>query len=97
VSNPLPEAYPTAAAAQAWLAGADEKQPGDVVKGSRVIVEVLTGTGAGAGREIPLRLVLGADCVAGIREKMASIEALLQAWEPVAFSTDHDDVKKAAA
>ena len=69
----------------------DNKQPGDVVKGSKVIVDVLTQTGAAAGRDIPIRIVLGKDCVDTIRQKCDSTLKLLKDWEPIITSTDHDD------
>ncbi len=72
------------------LTTVDNNQPGDVVKGSRVIVDVLTKTGVAEGKDIPIRLVLGKDCVATIRQKCESTLALLKEWEPVISSTDHD-------
>ncbi|KIW13492.1 hypothetical protein PV08_08680 [Exophiala spinifera] len=73
------------------LDSVDNNQPGDVVKGSKVIVDVLTRTGAAAGREIPIRLVLGRDCVETIRQKCESTLKLLNEWEPIITSTDHDN------
>ncbi|KAI0420135.1 estradiol 17-beta-dehydrogenase [Xylaria grammica] len=69
----------------------DNNQPGDVNKGARVIVDVLTRTGVASGREIPLRLVLGSDAMQGIKNKIKATEALLKEWEDVIVSTDHDD------
>jgi hypothetical protein len=43
-----------------------------------------------------VRLPLGSDTVAGIREKNAFVEQELAQWFDVATSTDHDDVAKAA-
>ncbi|KAJ9151859.1 Short chain dehydrogenase [Pleurostoma richardsiae] len=73
---------------RAMLDGVDEKQPGDPARGARVIVDVLTGTGCGEGRDVPVRLVLGSDCVQTIREKCRVTEELLREWEEVAKSTD---------
>ncbi|KAF7554110.1 hypothetical protein G7046_g6912 [Stylonectria norvegica] len=69
----------------------DNKQLGDVEKGAGVLVDVLTGTGVGEGREIPLRLLLGSDCLGVVREKCESTLKLLKEWETVSASTDHDD------
>lgn len=48
------------------------KQQGDVVKGCRVIIDVLTQSGAAEGREIPFRLVLGADAYGAVKSKCES-------------------------
>ncbi|KAL7625015.1 hypothetical protein AAE478_004229 [Parahypoxylon ruwenzoriense] len=73
----------------------DNTQRGDVKKGAKVIVDVLTRTGVAEGREIPMRLVLGPDALKVIRDKMESTDALLKQWEDIIVSTDHDDVPKA--
>lgn len=50
-------------------------QPGDVKKGAKVMVDVLT------GQDIPLRLVLGSDAVEVIKRKCRSTLELLSQWE----------------
>ncbi|KAI0848670.1 NAD(P)-binding protein [Daldinia vernicosa] len=72
----------------------DDHQPGDVIKGAKVIVDVLTQTGVAEGKKIPLRLVLGRDAFEAIKDKIHSTEALINEWEDIIASTDHDDVKK---
>ncbi|KAI0434539.1 estradiol 17-beta-dehydrogenase [Xylaria sp. FL1042] len=72
----------------------DNNQLGDVTKGASVIVDVLTQSGVGSGREIPVRLVLGSDALRGIRNKIKATEMLLKQWEDVIVSTDHDDAKQ---
>ncbi|GKT41785.1 putative oxidoreductase YxbG [Colletotrichum spaethianum] len=67
---------------------ANNNQPGDPIKGARVVVDVLTKSGAAEGREIPVRLLLGTDCLAGVRAKCKDTMALLDEWEPVSASTD---------
>lgn len=64
-------------------------QPGDVTKGARVIVDVLTKRGVAAGSEIPVRLVLGSDCVEVIRQKIRETEKILEEWEAIARTTDY--------
>ncbi|KAI1798872.1 NAD(P)-binding protein [Daldinia bambusicola] len=76
------------------LDGLDNRQPGDVVKGAKVIVDVLTRTGVAEGKEIPHRLVLGRDALDAIKGKIQTTEAVIKEWEDVILSTDHDDVKK---
>ncbi|KAI1423033.1 estradiol 17-beta-dehydrogenase [Xylaria sp. FL1777] len=76
------------------LAHINNNQPGDVTKSASVIVDVLTQTGVGSGREIPLRLVLGNDALQVIRNKIKATEMLLMEWEDVIISTDHDDTEQ---
>ncbi|KAJ3558746.1 hypothetical protein NPX13_g9649 [Xylaria arbuscula] len=97
VSNPLVEEYKGTAveATRNALDAVNNHQPGDVNKGAKVIVDVLTGSGSAAGKEIPIRIVLGRDCMQGIKAKIARTEKLLKEWEDVIVSTDHDDVQQA--
>jgi short-subunit dehydrogenase len=71
------------------LTKVDNNQPGDVEKGSKVIVDVLTKTGIAEGKEIPLRLVIGSDCQAAIRGKLDETKALLDEWKDISYSTDY--------
>ncbi|KAF2969331.1 hypothetical protein GQX73_g4198 [Xylaria multiplex] len=80
------------AAQKELIMRADNNQLGDVEKGARVIVDVLTQTGVASGRGIPLRLVLGSDAMQAIRNKIKATEALLEEWGDVIISTDHDDM-----
>ncbi|KAH6657766.1 hypothetical protein BKA67DRAFT_197574 [Truncatella angustata] len=73
----------------------DNNQAGDVVKGCKVIVDVLTRSGVAEGKEIPMRLPLGPDTIKGIQDKIAQTSELLKEWTDVVNSTDHDDVKNA--
>ncbi|KAI0434961.1 NAD(P)-binding protein [Xylaria sp. FL1042] len=77
------------------LNNVNNRQPGDVVKGSKIIVDVLTGSGVAVGKEFPIRILLGRDCMRDVRAKMARTEKLIQEWEDVIASTDHDDVQQA--
>ncbi|KAM7223189.1 putative oxidoreductase YusZ [Rhypophila decipiens] len=80
-----------AAAVRGAMEAYNGKQPNDVVKCARVIVDVLTREGVAQGREIPVRLVLGADCYE--TAKKASEDALgwLKDWEGVSVSVGHDE------
>jgi NAD(P)-dependent dehydrogenase (short-subunit alcohol dehydrogenase family) len=71
------------------LTQVDNNQPGDVEKGSNVIVDVLTKTGAAEGRDIPLRLVIGSDCQKAIRQKLDDTKTLLDEWKDISYSTDY--------
>jgi hypothetical protein len=66
----------------------NENQPGDPVAGSRVVFEVVTGGAAAGGRKLPVRLVIGSDCVAVVRKKCEDTMALVSEWESVSASTD---------
>ncbi|KAF2751377.1 estradiol 17-beta-dehydrogenase [Sporormia fimetaria CBS 119925] len=70
----------------------DNRQPGDVGKGARVLVDVLTKSGGAQGREVPIRVPLGSDCPEVIRRKIRETEEILREWEPITTKTDHDDV-----
>ncbi|KAJ3473868.1 hypothetical protein NLG97_g10093 [Lecanicillium saksenae] len=68
------------------------KQPGDVVKGCAVTFDVLTRTGIAEGKAVPVRIVLGTDADAFIRNKISSTLGILEDWKGPIHSTDHDDV-----
>lgn len=72
----------------------DNKQPGDVVKGCKILIDILTHSGVAEGKDIPERVALGSDSPVTIRDKMAQTESLLQEWDGITNNTDHDDVKK---
>lgn len=65
----------------------NNKQPGDVEKGTKVIVDVLTGR---SGRDVPYRLVLGADANRTIRGKCEETIGLMEEWEDITTKTDLD-------
>ncbi|KAF7541563.1 hypothetical protein G7Z17_g11919 [Cylindrodendrum hubeiense] len=94
VMTPILDAYdehtPTGQMRKA-LERTDGNQPGDVKKGCAVIVDVLTRTGVAEGKEIPVRICLGADCDAFIRKKCDDTIKLLDEWKEVNVSTDHTD------
>lgn len=71
----------------------DYKQPGDIAKGSRVIIDVLTQSGSAAGRDIPVRLPLGPDAIKMIGEKCRETLKLLDEWKDILSATNHDDVQ----
>ncbi|MGO4578100.1 oxidoreductase [Cupriavidus sp. 2TAF22] len=77
----------TVGAMRTMMAAANHKQPGDPRKLSTAILQLADSA------EPPLRLPLGSDTVAKIREINQSVEAELAQWEEVAMSTDHDDVR----
>jgi len=73
---------------RAWAEEENRQQPGDPAKAAAAILELA------ASPEPPLRLPLGADCVARIESKMASFSAELDEWRAVATSTDHEEARQ---
>ncbi|KAH6645575.1 retinol dehydrogenase 8 [Truncatella angustata] len=71
----------------------DGKQPGEVVKGSRIVVDVLTKSGSAVGREIPMRLALGPDAYDTIKGKCEQTMVLLDEWKVISTATNHADVE----
>jgi NAD(P)-dependent dehydrogenase (short-subunit alcohol dehydrogenase family) len=61
-------------------------QQGDVVKGCKIIVDVMTKAG---GKDVPVRVALGSDSPGAIRGKIEETEKLLGEWEGVTADTDH--------
>lgn len=81
-SMPPLDAYaPTVGGTRAYAESEAGKQPGDPAKAARAIVDAVA---AGAPN---LRLPLGADAVAGIREKLARVTADVDRTEAVAKAT----------
>lgn len=70
-----------------FAAGVSHKQPGDPKKLAKAMLVLADSDNP------PVRLPLGTDTVAKIREKNAFVENELQQWLKVAVSTNHDDVK----
>jgi NAD(P)-dependent dehydrogenase (short-subunit alcohol dehydrogenase family) len=79
---PAMDAYaPTVGAVRAWCESVAGKQVGDPAKAARAIVDAVA---AGAPT---LRLPLGADAVANIRDKLARVAAEMDRTEAVAGAT----------
>ncbi|KAF2836816.1 NAD(P)-binding protein [Patellaria atrata CBS 101060] len=74
---------------RAFLDQTNNNQPGDVEKGCKVMVDMLSRAGVWEGKEIPVRLVLGSDCQAGIRNKLQQTLELLDEQKEISFSTDY--------
>ncbi|KAL2069909.1 hypothetical protein VTL71DRAFT_14588 [Oculimacula yallundae] len=66
----------------------NHNQPGDPVKGSKLIVEALTGTGRCEGRALPLRLGMGSDYVKIVEGIMEAAKKNLGDWKELSVSTD---------
>ena len=66
------------------------KQIGDVAKGSKAVVDILTHTGLAEGKDVPVRIAVGSDAPSAIREKLQATEALLGEWDSITTGTDHE-------
>jgi hypothetical protein len=71
------------------LAMEDRAQPGDVQKGVSIILDLVRAEGVAAGKKIPFRLPLGADCYETIKEKCEETLRLLDEWKDVINSTNY--------
>ena len=74
----------TSGATRQWAEQTNHAQAGDPVKAAAAIVAIATTA------EPPLRLQLGADCVARVEEKLAKVAAELDRWRPLALSTGYE-------
>ncbi|KAJ3046494.1 hypothetical protein HK097_000810 [Rhizophlyctis rosea] len=83
----------TAGAVRDILNQVDRNQPGDPVKGVKVMIDIITKTGVAEGRELPVRITLGSDSFEWVRRQAETNLKLLEDWGDVIKSTDHDDVK----
>lgn len=66
----------------------DRQQPGDPVKGARLIVEALTGSGRAEGRKLPSRLPVGEDAVGFIGGVLDKQRKSLDEWKDLAVATN---------
>ena len=74
------------------MEGYNGKQPNDVVKSASVIVDVLTRSGVAVGRgEIPVRLVLGRDCLEAARTMCEEGLKMLENWADISESVGYED------
>lgn len=61
------------------------------------VIQIVKGTGIAEGKEIPLRIPFGSDCLAEMRMKLKELEKTYREWESVAASTDYEPGKRAMA
>ena len=65
----------------------DNEQPGDPHKAALAMIQVVESDNP------PLRLVLGADALEGVRKKLSSVSKELDAWEEVTVNTAFEGAK----
>ncbi|TDL22862.1 NAD(P)-binding protein [Rickenella mellea] len=64
------------------------KQPGDPKKGVEVIIDVIKQEGLAKGKEPPVVLPLGSDCLAVVQNSCQNTLKTLEEWKDVIVSTD---------
>lgn len=67
----------------------DHHQPGDPVKGAKLIVDALTGRGQCKGKVLPLRLAIGTDSVAIVQGVLDQSKKSLDEWSELSVTTDY--------
>ncbi|KAI0180362.1 NAD(P)-binding protein [Hypoxylon sp. FL1284] len=70
---------------------------GDAADMISKVIQIVKGTGIAAGREIPLRIPFGSDCVSELLAKTEQLQKIYKEWESVAASTDMEKGKKPMA
>ena len=90
-SAAMPEYAPTIGATRDYVRGNHGTQPGDPAKAASAILAALDAP------DPPLRLVLGADAIGNVRNRLGRLAAELDAWEPTGRDTAIDDGSTAQA
>lgn len=83
----LPDYETMLAATRAFVASPNHLAPGDPVKLAHVILKLAD------AENPPVHLPLGADAVAKLREKIATVQRELDTWLDLATHTDRDDFR----
>jgi NAD(P)-dependent dehydrogenase (short-subunit alcohol dehydrogenase family) len=84
-SAAMPEYAPTVGATRDYVRGNHGTQPGDPAKAASAILAALDAP------DPPLRLVLGADAIGNVRNRLGRLAAELDVWEPTGRDTAIDD------
>lgn len=64
------------------------KQPGDPVKGVKVIIDLVRGEGFVKGKTVPSTIALGTDSYAMIKANLESRLKEMEEWKELICSTD---------
>ena len=91
VSTPIDDYGATAGKTRVWADDTNHAQLGDPVKAAAAMIMMATTA------DPPSRVQLGADCIARVESKLATVTRELQQWRALALSTAHDDVEDPAA
>ena len=85
VAQQIADYAPTAHAMAKIIHGYDGNQPGDPVKGAKLMIEALFSATP------PLRLPLGKSAIDRMKGKIADLSKEIAAWEAESFATDFDE------
>jgi NAD(P)-dependent dehydrogenase (short-subunit alcohol dehydrogenase family) len=66
------------------------KEPGDPVKGAKVMVDLLKGEGLFEGKEVPASLVLGKEILAMVQQFKEADTKSLEEWKVISESTEFE-------
>lgn len=94
VESRIPFWKPLNDAARIRGRGNYQNPPGDAVKMISAVIQIVKGTGIAEGREIPLRIPFGSDCLEVLRDKLQTLQKTYDEWESVARSTDFTGATK---
>jgi hypothetical protein len=83
IARPIEDYLGTAGQMRVWADDSNHAQLGDPVKAAAAMIAVATSA------HPPLRLQLGADCVARVENKLASVARELDQCRAIALSTAH--------
>lgn len=97
VTPRVPFWQPLNEAARVRSRGNYENPPGSAPDMVSKVIQIVKGTGVAAGREIPLRIPFGSDCLAEMLGKLEQLRKTYKEWENVANSTDFEEGKKPMA
>ncbi len=63
-------------------------QPGDPKKGVKVILDVVRGEGAAAGKSVPSTVLVGSDSFDVVQRELARVNKFQTEWADLTKSTD---------
>lgn len=80
-----------------FLGQADSNQPDDPEKAVNIMIDVVRQEGVAEGKTQPLRLPIGKDALATLKNKYVNYFELCDEWENVITGTDYSDHKTKAS
>lgn len=97
VESRVPFWQPLNEAAKMRGQGNYENPAGDAADMIGKVIQIVKGTGVAEGRDIPLRIPFGSDCLSEMRKKIEELQKTYDDWESVANSTDYTEGKRPMA